>query len=440
MRERTAASYPMSTQYDAEDRQSPATPAIAGRHCLSERVGGEETTVKITRLEILKVPPSWVWLKLHTDEGLVGLGEPYLENHPDSVIAEVYRLEPLLVGRDPLQIEALWQAMYEGGIGYKGGPVTMSAISGIDIALWDIAGQVVGQPIHQLLGGACRERVKVYRATGGALPHCVRPGQPYRAGWPAGQVRRNDDPAVWAEAARVLVEEWGFRCLKVHFGPGDGVAATSRVDQIATLFAAVREGAGAAVDVAVDIHNPHPSVAMQLCAALAPHRPLFVEEPMPVERVDVLAQIAQSTRVPIAAGERWMGKWIFFDALARGALAVVQPDLCHAGGITECKKIAGMAEAAYAQVALHCPLSPLALAASIQLDACLPNCLVQEHNEVNDWRADGRTYIGAGFFQEPFVLDDEGYVAVPQRPGLGITLDENGLKEIMAQPWSAQRG
>src|SRR5579884_2652474 len=295
--------------------------------------------MKITRLEILRVPPSWVWLKVHTDEGLTGLGEPYLENHPDSVIAEVQRLEPRLVGRDPLQVEALWRDMYEGGSGYKGGPVKMSAISGIDIALWDIAGKAAGLPIHRLLGGACRDRVKMYRATGGAMPYCVEPGQPYReTGAPSRRPGYSDDPKVWAEAARTLVQEWGFRCLKVHFGVGDRLEATSRVEAIAERFAAVREGAGPGVDVAVDVHNPHPAVARQLIEALTPHRPLFVEEPMPIERVDVLEQIVRDARVPIAAGERWMGKWVFFDALSRGLLSVVQPDICHAGGITECHK------------------------------------------------------------------------------------------------------
>ncbi len=396
--------------------------------------------MKITELEIMKVPPSWVWLRVHTDAGITGLGEPYLENHPDSVIAEVRRLEPVLVGQDPRRVEALWAAMYDAGLGYKGGPVTMSAISGIDMALWDIAGKAAGLPVHALLGGACRDRVKMYRATGGGLPHTVEPGLPYRAGRPAGPRPTWDDPAAWAEGARVLVQEWGFRCLKVHFGPGTGLEVTARVDRIGDLFAAVREGAGPEVDVAVDIHNPHPSIARQLIEVLAPHRPLFIEEPMPVERIDVLAQIAAGTSAPIAAGERWMGKWIFFDALSRGALAVVQPDLAHAGGITECKKIAAIAEAAYAKVALHCPLSPLALAASIQLDACLPNFLVQEHNEVNDWREGGRTLIGRGYLKEPFALDDEGCVAVPRGPGLGIELDDDGLREIMTRPWSTRRG
>lgn len=396
--------------------------------------------MKITRLEIVKVPPSWVWLFLHTDEGLTGIGEPFLEGHPESVIAEVQRLEPLLIGQDPSQIEALWQAMYNGGLGYKGGPVTMSAISGIDMALWDLAGKRAGLPVHQLLGGACRDRIQIYRATGAGLPHCVEPGLPYRAGAPAGAPADPSDPQAWAEYARVLVHEWGFRCLKVHFSPGEGLAATDQVDRLAGYFAAVREGAGPGVEVAVDIHNPHPRIALQLIAALEPHRPLFVEEPMPIERVDVLAEIARQTRAPLAAGERWMGKWIFFDAIQRGALAVVQPDLAHAGGITECKKIAAIAEAGYASVALHCPLSPVALAASIQLNACLPNFLVQEHNEVNDWREGGRTLIGAGYLAEPFVLGDDGCVAVPQAPGLGIAIDEAGLQAIMRRPWSQRRG
>lgn len=394
--------------------------------------------MKITKFEILKIPPSWVWLKVHTDEGLVGLGEPYLENHADTVISEVKRLEPFLVGQDPLQIEKLWQLMYHSGLGYTGGPVKMSALSGIDIALWDIAGQAAGLPIYKMLGGACRERILVYRAVGGQLPYCVDPGQPYRAGKPS--VQLPDIASNYARAAKELTEEWGFRCLKAHFGLGSGVEAVSKVDDIVEKFAAIREGAGPEVDVAVDIHNPHPSVAKQLIDALVPYRPLFVEEPMPIERVDALRDVAKGVNVAIAAGERWMGKWIFYDAVRDGTLAVLQPDICHAGGITECRKIAAIGEATYAQVAIHCPLSPVAFAAAIQLDAHLPNFLVQEHNEVNDWREDGKTFIGKGYFKEPFVLDNEGYVQVPEGPGLGIELDVDGLSEIMSLPWHSQRG
>jgi len=386
----------------------------------------------------MKVPPSWVWLRIHTDEGIVGLGEPYLENHADTVIAEVQRLEPLLVGRDPAQIEELWQLMYNAGLGYKGGPVKMSAISGIDMALWDIAGKAAGLPVYQMLGGACRDRVRVYRAVHGRLPYCVEPGQAYRDRKPARELP--NEPSTYFECARELVREWGFRCLKAHFGPGPSVEGAAKVDGIAERFAAIREGAGPDVDVAVDIHNPHPAVAKQLLEALTPYRPLFVEEPMPIERVDALRDIARTTNLPIAAGERWMGKWIFFDAVKEGSLSVLQPDISHAGGITEIKKIAGIGEAAFAQVAMHCPLSPIAFAAAIQLDANLPNFLVQEHNEVNDCRGDGKTYIGKGYLREPFVLDEGGYVAVPTGPGLGIEIDEVGLAKVNQYPWSGHRG
>ena len=398
--------------------------------------------MKIVSLELIKVPPSWVWLKIHTDEGITGLGEPYLENHPDSVIAEVLRLEPLLIGEDPTRIEWLWNRMYEGGSGYKGGPVKMSAISGIDMALWDITGKAAGLPVHRLLGGATRDRVLVYRAVGGGRPHVVEPGDPYRAGRrdPVPGDPKPGSPEAWRAAAAELVHEWGFRALKAHVSPGETPFGTDLVDGMVACFAAAREGAGPGVPVAIDIHNPHPAIARQMLRALAPHRPLFVEEPMPIERVDALAEAVAGSEVPVAAGERWMGKWIFFDALSRGLLAVVQPDLAHAGGITECRKIAAIAEAAYATVALHCPLSPLAFAASVQLDASIPNFLVQEHNEVNDTRDGGRTVIGAGYLRDPFVVGDDGCVAVPNAPGLGVEIDEAGMAWIMAKPWSTQRG
>lgn len=398
--------------------------------------------MKIVSLELIKVPPSWVWLKIHTDEGITGLGEPYLENHPDSVIAEVLRLEPLLIGEDPTRIEWLWNRMYEGGSGYKGGPVKMSAISGIDMALWDITGKAAGLPVHHLLGGATRDRVLVYRAVGGGRPHVVEPGDPYRAGRrdPVPGDPKPGSPEAWRAAAAELVHDWGFRALKAHVSPGETPFGTDLVDGMVACFAAAREGAGPGVPVAIDIHNPHPAIARQMLRALAPHRPLFVEEPMPIERVDALAEAVAGSEVPVAAGERWMGKWIFFDALSRGLLAVVQPDLAHAGGITECRKIAAIAEAAYATVALHCPLSPLAFAASVQLDASIPNFLVQEHNEVNDTRDGGRTVIGAGYLRDPFVVGDDGCVEVPNAPGLGVEIDEAGMARIMAKPWSTQRG
>jgi galactonate dehydratase len=409
--------------------------------------------MRITSFEIIKVPPSWVWLRIHTDTEHVGLGEPYLENHPETVIAEVKRLEPFLIGKDPTQVEKLWQTMYESGTGYFGGPIKLSAISGVDMALWDLAGKAAGVPIYQMLGGKVHDRIKMYRATGGQLPWTIEPGDPYRPGNPPETDLKENEPETYREAARILVEEWGYRALKMHLSPGDGLEATSEVSRLTENFAAGREGAleggrnvGVSnIDVAIDIHNPNPAIGRQLIEALAPHRPLFIEEPMPIERVDALAQVVEGSTATIAAGERWMGKHIFFDALSRGLLSVVQPDIAHAGGITEIKKIAVMAEAAYAKLAIHCPLSPLALAASIQVDACTSNFLVQEHNEVNDSRPTegpnaGKTVIGAGFFKDPYVLDDAGYVATPEGPGLGVELDSEGMEKIMSKPWRGIRG
>lgn len=395
--------------------------------------------MKITSLEIRKVPPCWVWLLVHTDTGIFGLGEPYLEGHADTVIAEVRRLGQFLIGRDPLRREAIWTDLYNGGFGYRGGPVTMSAISGIDMALWDIAGKHLGAPVYELLGGIVNSRIKLYRATDSVMPYWVEPGQPYSVGL-ADLDAVTDEPQSWARAARAAAE-WGYQCLKLHFHFGSGLTSTSRVDPFIERFAAVRAELGADFDIAVDIHDPHPRLAMQLIAGLAEYRPLFVEEPVPQERIQALTEVARNSRVALAAGERWVGKWAFNDALATGALSVVQPDLAHAGGITECRKIAAIAEAWDAVVALHCPLSPIALAASIQLDAALPNFLVQEHNEVNDTRtSDGRTLIGSGYLSEPFELGEDGCVAVPTTPGLGIELDIDGLEQVSRFEWSTVRG
>ena len=409
--------------------------------------------MKITAIEIIKVPPSWVWIKVQTDTEHFGYGEPYLENHPETVIAEVKRLEPFLIGKDPTQVEKLWKVMYESGNGYFGGPIKLSAISGIDMALWDIAGKAARIPVYQMLGGKIFNRIKVYRATGGQMPWVVAPGDPYSEGSPSRTELQPNEPETYKEAAKVLVEEWGYRALKMHVSPGDGLEATSKVDKIAECFAAGKEGALEGgrnvginhVDIAIDIHNPNPAIGRQLIEVLAPHRPLFIEEPMPLERVDGLAQAVKGTNAAIAAGERWMGKHIFFDALSRGLLSVVQPDIAHAGGITETKKISIMAEAAYAKLAIHCPLSPLAFAAAIQVDACSPNFLIQEHNEVNDSRptsglSKGMTVIGQGFFKDPYVIDSDGFIPTPESPGLGVEIDQKGMEQIMSKPWHAQRG
>ncbi|MBO7748532.1 hypothetical protein I8J29_30590, partial [Paenibacillus sp. MWE-103] len=397
--------------------------------------------MKITQLELLKVPPSWVWVRIHTDRGLSGLGEPYLEDHPEVVIAEVNRLAPFLIGEDPTRLEYLWKRMYESGNGYRGGPVKMSAISGIDMALWDLAGKAYGLPVHKLLGGAYRDRVKVYRACHDEPPYTVAPGLPYRPapdGAAAADADRSGAPERMARAAETLLE-WGFRCLKLHFGPADTLERPADLDAIVACVEAVRRAVGREIDVAVDIHNTHPSRAQQLMRRFEPLGLLFVEEPLPPERIDLLRRVVDAAPVPVAAGERWMGKWAFREALEAGA-AVLQPDIAHAGGFTELRKIAAMAEASYAAVAPHCPLSALSFAASIQFGAAAPNFLVQEHNEVNDGREGGVTRIGGGYMKAPFELGPDGCVAVPDAPGLGFELDPAGFEAVLRRPWRAARG
>lgn len=396
--------------------------------------------MKITEFEIIRVPPSWVWLLIHTNTELVGIGEPYLENHPESVIAEVKRLEQFLIGHDPTQVEKLWKIMYESGSGYVGGPITMSAISGIDIALWDIAGKAAGLPIYKMLGGEVRNKIKIYRATGGELPWTVEPGDPYNNGKAIKTNYINGEPETYKEAARILTKEWGFKALKMHISLGEGLESTSKVDGIAQRFAAAREGAGPGIDLAIDIHNPNPAIGRQLIDVLAPYRPLFIEEPMPVERTETFRNILNNSNATIAAGERWMGKWTFFDAMSYGVISVIQPDICHAGGITETKKIATIAEAVYSKLAIHCPLSIIALSAALQIDACTTNFLIQEHNEVNDSFENSKIMIGKGYINDPFILDLNGEIKVPDAPGLGIEINRRGLNEIMSKPWSNIRG
>ncbi|MCC6728148.1 MAG: galactonate dehydratase [Chthonomonadales bacterium] len=359
--------------------------------------------MRITRLETLLVKPRSLFLKVHTDEGLVGLGEPILEGRAATCAQAVAELEPYLVGKDPTRVAHHWQAMYRHAF-YRGGPILTSALSGVEQALWDLAGKAVGLPVYRLLGGPTRDRIRVYAGAGGPTPEEA------------------------ARAARARVEE-GFTAIKT--GPAGGrpariVETPGFVDRVLSTFAAMREAVGSEVDIAIDFHGAiSPQTAALLIKALEPYQPLFVEEPVQCQNVDVLADLARKTHVPIATGERLFTKWAFREVLERRAASVLQPDLSHAGGILECRLIAGMAEAWYAAIAPHCPLGPIALAACLQLDACVPNFLVQEF-----------VTLGQGYLKQPFVAR-EGYIDLPTAPGLGIELDEEALADqITGTGWS----
>lgn len=355
--------------------------------------------MKIARLELFAVPPRWLFLKLTTDEGLAGWGEPVVEGRADTVRACVQEMADLIVGHDPQRVEDIWQMLYRGGF-YRGGPVLTSALSGIDQALWDIKGRALGVPVWQLLGGACRDRIRVYTGIGG------------------------DRPADVAAHALRAVRENGFTALKLNAGGAQGyIEAPSEVRLAAERLAAVREAVGEDVAVAVDFHGRvHRAMALQLARALEPYSPMFIEEPVLAENSEALALLAAHTTIPIATGERMFTRWGFKRLLQDGHVAVVQPDISHAGGISEVRKIGAMAEAYDVALAPHCPLGPITLAASLQVDACTPNFLIQEQslgihynrgNDILDYLADRSVFTYSG-----------GHVALPTGPGLGIEIDE----------------
>ena len=386
--------------------------------------------MKITSVETLKIPPSWVWVKITTDEGIVGYGEPYLEIHPDTVIAEVNRVAPLIIGKDPCEIENRWQDMYDSGMGYVGGPIKLSAISGIDMALWDIKGKALGAPVYSLLGGPVKKKIKVYRAVESGLPHSTDPGDPYGMDFSRPQTAEG-----YAMCAEKLVE-WGYRAIKLHTHVD--IMNQKQIEMIVKAFELMRKNLGDDIDLFIDVHNPIPELAVKLAKLLEPYNLLFMEEPAPIERIQDLARVTGSTSIPIACGERWTGKWDHLRALEAGA-RILQPDTAHAGGITELKKISVLAEAYKAYIAPHNPLSIISFISSCQLDAGIPNFLIQEHNNANDCVIDGKLYIGAGYFKEPFELKD-GYIELSDAPGLGFELSPEGMEKINAKPWTVKRG
>ncbi|MEU0475968.1 galactonate dehydratase [Streptomyces olivaceus] len=368
--------------------------------------------MKITRIETFRVPPRWLFCRVETDEGIVGWGEPVVEGRADTVRTAVAELAEYLVGLDPRRIEDHWQVMTRGTF-YRGGPVLSSAVAGLDQALWDIRGQALGVPVHDLLGGAVRDRARVYCWVGG------------------------DEPAEIADAVSAQVEA-GFTAVKMNAtgrtgrlgGAGGIAAAYARV-------ATAREVLGPGRDVAVDLHGRlGPAGARRLLAALEDLNPLFAEEPVTPEHTRLLEPLVHATTVPIATGERLYSRWDFLPALTAG-IAVAQPDPSHAGGISELRRIASLAETFDVQLAPHCPLGPIALAASLQIAFAAPNFLIQEQSigiHYNDGAAELLDYV---VDPEVFRFTD-GYVARPTGPGLGITVDEDAVRRADAAaggPW-----
>jgi galactonate dehydratase len=357
--------------------------------------------VKIVRVETFLVPPRWLFCRIETDEGLVGWGEPVVEGRAEVVRAAVEVLAEYLVGQDPLRIQDHWQVLTKGGF-YRGGPVLSSAVAGLDHALWDIAGKAYGAPVHALLGGAVRDAVRVYAWVGG------------------------DEPGRLTEEVAAQIEA-GFTAVKMNAaGRTDPLTTPAGTAAVVDRVAAAREVLGPHRDVAVDFHGRFsPAGARRVLHEIAPLHPLFVEEPLLPEQGHLLPALVASTPVPLATGERLYGRAEFLPALTAG-IAVAQPDLSHAGGITEVIRIAAVAETFGAQLAPHCPLGPISLAASLQVAFCTPNFLIQEQSLGIHYNkdADLLSYL---FDTEPFRFVD-GHAHRTTLPGLGVTVDEAAVR------------
>jgi galactonate dehydratase len=355
---------------------------------------------RVTKVETFKVPPRWVFVRLETDDGLVGWGEPSLEGRADTVIAAVRELGAYLMGKDAFAIEDHFQALYRGGF-YRGGPVLTSALSGLEQALWDIKGKALGVPVYELLGGAARTRVRVYNWIGGDRPVDVAAG-------------------VLAQQARGVTAVKMNATEELHY-----IDSHAKIDEAVSRVAAAREAGGKDLGIGIDFHGRvHRPMAKVLARELEPFHPMFIEEPVPPGNNEALREIAAHTSIPIALGERLYTRWDFKPVLLDGFVDILQPDLSHAGGILEVRKIAAMAEAFDIAVAPHCPLGPISLAAALQLDACTPNVVIQEQSQDIHYN-DGLDIFE--YLASPFEYED-GFAKVPNAPGLGIEVNEDVVR------------
>ncbi len=367
--------------------------------------------MKIVRLSTYRVAPRWLFLKMETDTGIAGWGEPIIEGRARTVEAAVHELSEYLIGKDAARINDLWHTLYRGGF-YRGGPILMSAIAGIDQALWDIKGKVLGVPVYQLLGGLVRDRMKTYSWVGG------------------------DRPGGIIAAIRARMDA-GFDTFKLNGTNELALIDTPRaVDAAVAHVAQVHEAFGNSISYGLDFHGRVSApMAAVLLRELEPFRPLFVEEPVLPEHADHYPRLAAKTSIPLAAGERMYSTQEFKRVLAAGGIAIIQPDLSHAGGITECYKIGAMAESYDVALAPHCPLGPIALAACLQLDFVSRNAVLQEHSmgiHYNE-RAELLDYV----LNKDHFRIDQGYIAPLPLPGLGVEIDEQRVIEAsrVAEDW-----
>ena len=364
--------------------------------------------MKITEVNTYLVRPRWGFVEIVTDDGYSGWGEAVLEGHASTVLECVREMRDYLLGADPTRIEDIFNVLYRAGF-YRGGGVLMSAIAGIDQALWDIKGKYFNAPVYELMGGKCRDRMRVYSWIGGDRPQDVGS---------AAKERQNA----------------GFSAIKMNATEElQMIDSYEKVDAVLERVAAIRESCGKYFGIAVDFHGRvHKPMAKILAKKLEEYDLMFIEEPVLCEHMEDFKELAAARNIPIATGERLFTKYDFKRLLTAGGVDIIQPDLSHAGGITECKKIASMAEAYDVALAPHCPLGPIALASCLNVDATSYNAVIQEQSIGIHYNV-GKSVLDYVTNQEDFVFTD-GYVQLPKRPGLGVEVNKELVLEENKTP------
>ncbi len=361
--------------------------------------------MKIEKLELFKLPPRWLFLKITTRSGVSGWGEPVLEGKVDPVAATVMDLKDYLIGQDASKIEDLFNVMSKGGF-YRGGAILMSAISGIEQALWDIKGKYLGTPVHNLMGGAVRDKVRIY-------------------GWIGG-----DNPDELSGQAIERIRS-GYTAVKMNVtGKMEWIASAKEVFNVKERFRILREKIGDEIDIGFDFHGRvHKSLIKTLVKELEQFHPMFYEEPVLPEHIDFLSEISKYTSIPLALGERLIGRREFKNLISEGIIDIIQPDINHTGGIWETRKIAAMAEASDIAVAPHCPLGPVAFAAALQFNACTPNAIIQESSQGIHYH-DGTDLLDYVENKDDFKVID-GFIPVLKKPGLGVEINEELVNRMV---------
>ena len=347
-------------------------------------------------------------VEIITDDGLSGWGEAVLEGHTDTVLECVHEMTEYLIGKDPGLIEDIWTTLYRAGF-YRGGGVLMSAIAGIDQALWDIKGKHFNAPVNELIGGRCRDRIRVYSWIGG------------------------DRPSEVAEAARQKQKE-GFTAIKMNATSElQFLDSYAKIDAAVERVASIREACGRDFGIAVDFHGRvHKPMAKILAKKLEEFDPMFIEEPVLCENMEYFGEIAACCNIPIATGERLYTRYDYKRLFKAGGVDIIQPDLSHAGGITEVRKIAAMAEAYDIALAPHCPLGPIALSSCLNVDAVSYNAVIQEQSIGIHYNKD-KSVLDYVLNKDDFAFTD-GYVAIPSKPGLGVEVNKELVIEENRTP------